>query len=181
MNKTLYIIIGVVVAVVAAVLLVVSKDKKETGPLAQQEVVQNSRECKPISADQREVRVALEKDQIRSHTNTLVYRVLLDSLYPVNVAGIAFAFDQLSLKFISANFDSSVFPVQAPTDSTERGMKFNRGIVGEGVGLLGTGEFGAFTFERIGSAQSEEPTIDLESTDAFFNNGCAEKGRIVIK
>lgn len=180
MNKKIYIVIGAFVVVAGTLIMVVSQNNKETGQGGKQ-AFEQKRECASVPEDQKEVRVALTKDEKLSAGKPLVYQVLVESRYPVNVVGLAITFDDKALKFVSGDFKRSAFPIQAPTDSILGGMKLNRGVAGEGAGLAGRGEFGTLAFESIGKAGETEPQIDRERTDAFFNNGCAEKAKILIQ
>lgn len=176
MNKKLFIpLIGLLIVIIAFV-LVLSQGKPEEEK--EQALVNRAPVCAQVPEEQKMVKIGLAKDESFQEKGKVRYRAEVETLYPVNVVGLALRLDPKELKFEAGDYSNSAFSIQAPTDEEGDVLKLNRGIVG--AGLLGKGEFGLLTFEVL-KGTDPKPEMVLEETEAFFSNGCAEKARIIIQ
>lgn len=143
-----------------------------------------ARVCPELSSEQRTVEVSLKDVTQPTDGAKRLYQVSVESKYLVNVVKIVLGYAPNDLAFDRVNGDESVFPIEAPESHAPGEIVATRGIVGKDGGLLGVGEFATFEFTNVRKSKQGSvatPTIDIEKSVAYVNDGCATRGTLVIR
>lgn len=140
--------------------------------------------CSEIPDDQRVVNLVVNEMAQSSEVSGHSYQVMVDSQYLVNVVKVVLIYSSDDLRFDGVNGDKSVFSVEAPEERLSDRIIATRGITGRGQGLLGEGLFATFEFTDVRKNKQGKvptPTIDIEKSAVYFNDGCVTKAILRIQ